>query len=189
MSSFKDIDHGYRRLTHELKASDGLSVTVGIQGPTALATSYDDTQATNVQVAATQELGWPEKNIPRRSFLRDTVDANQVIYGLLISKLLARMVKSKGKFTADQALNLLGARVSADARRRIRAGIAPDLAASTILWRARQNKGVATKLRRGRKKGKSLQELAGSFTPLINTGTLMNSITWLVRKNFRGRTL
>ena len=185
----QDIDHGFRALTRQLRAADDLAVTIGVQGKAALASTYEGTDASNLQIAATNELGWPAKNIPKRSYLKATLDAKQAEYAALIGHLMAQMVSSKGKFTARKALNTLGTRVTADVKARIKAGIAPDLALSTIRWRARMTKSVAARLRRGRKKeGKSAMDMAGTFTPLLHKGTLIRSITWKVRKKF-GRTL
>ena len=179
----KDTDLGYKKLMRELKKAENLTVAIGVQGKQAAASSYKDTEATNLQIAATHELGDPSRKIPKRSFLQDTLEFKQNEYKALTTVLLAKVVDSKGKYTARKALSLLGARVRADARERIVRGIPPELAESTIRWRAGKNRRVGALVKRERKKGAKLADLAGSFTPLKDTGTLIRSITWKVRKD------
>jgi hypothetical protein len=96
-----------------------------------------------------------EIKIPSRSFLRSTADENARTYAGAISRGLGRTVD--GKTTIEQVLGLVGEKVVADVNRRIRAGLTPDIKA-------------ATKRRKG------------SSKPLIDSGQLVNSITYEVRK-------
>ena len=193
--SILDIDRGWRKIQAELiRLTDQGFVTVGIQGAEAQKTHEGG--LTNVQLGNVHEYGATiqhpggtpylrgptagpgqarfiskatadglpravpvtkahEITIPERSFMRATLDANRSKYADLITRLLDRVVR--GKLTTDQLLGLLGARVVADIKRRIRSRISPALKASTI-----------------RRKGSS--------TPLIDTGGLVNAITWAVRR-------
>ena len=182
----KDIDLGYRKLMRELKRANDLTVAIGVQGKQAAASSYKNTNATNLQIAATHELGRPEANIPKRSFLLDTLEFKQNEYKSLTTVLLAKVVDSKGAYTARKALSLLGARVKSDARERIVRGIPPELAEATVRWRAGKNRRAGALVRRELKKGAKMIDLVGSFTPLKDTGTLIRSITWKVRKGLGG---
>lgn len=116
----------------------------------------------NVALAVIHEYGlpkgsWkknPEMFIPPRPFLRSTFDAKKSEWNALLMR-MAPLVLA-GKLTVEQALELLGQRASADVRRRITSGsnFTPN-APSTI-----------------RRKGSS--------RPLVDTGQLVNSISYVV---------
>ncbi|ETS31164.1 hypothetical protein PTE_03118 [Photorhabdus khanii NC19] len=93
-------------------------------------------------------------NIPERSFLRSTFNENKGKY----ANKLAKSIKSELKNNGDpqQALEKLGEIVARDVKRKIQAGIDPPLSQATIK----------------RKK---------SSKPLIETGQLLQSITYEVR--------
>lgn len=107
-----------------------------------------------MDVALAHEFGAPQAGIPQRSFIRAGVDERRVEIDRLVRVLAVRV--AKGQSAEEQALDLLGAKVAAWCQARIVAGIAPPLAESTL----------------ARKGGKT--------TPLILTGQLKSSITWLV---------
>lgn len=181
-----DIDHGYRQLMRELKRANNSAVTIGVQGKQASASTYKETGASNLQIAATHELGDPARKVPKRSFLQGTLDAEMHRYRSMTTVLLAKVVNSKGQYKTRKALGLLGARIRADVRDTLKSGIAPELALSTIRWRARKRRVVAREISKLRKAGFALKDIVGHFTPLLDTGTLVRSVTWKVRKGFRG---
>lgn len=105
---------------------------------------------TLLEVAIIHEFG--AGHVPARSFIRATIDEKRAeIQALQV--VVAKQVLA-GKLTPDQALGQIGAKVAAMIQQRIRDGLAPPLAASTLR----------------RKKNKS--------TPLILTGQLRSSVTW-----------
>jgi hypothetical protein len=108
-------------------------------------------ELTNAQVGFWHEFGTAD--VPQRSFLRDTADRNSLAYRRFLRKAMERA--AKGKFLASQAFKLVGFKVASDVKERIRAHIPPPNAPSTI-----------------KKKGSS--------TPLIDTGSLLNSIDFEV---------
>jgi hypothetical protein len=158
-SHVRDIDHGFQELKAELKrlAAEGLEVKVGILGDTDK-NERTDGPLTNVEIGAIHEFGGG--NVPQRSFLRSTVDLKQAEYRRLINNGLRKMVTHRGGSLRDGAMRLLelvGMKAAADVKARITegAGIPPPLAPSTI---ARK----------------------GSSRPLVDTGQLLNSISWKV---------
>lgn len=103
-----------------------------------------------LEVAIIHEFG--AGHVPARSFIRATVDEKKTEIQALQVAVAKRVLT--GELTRDQALGQIGAKVAAWVQQRIRDGIAPPLAASTLK----------------RKKNKS--------TPLILTGQLRSSVTW-----------
>lgn len=110
---------------------------------------------TILEIAVIHEFGAPRAGIPQRSFIRGTVELKNTEINRLIGKLTRRMVRSEGRETPADMLEILGAWVASEIKKRIRDGIPPALKPETV-------------------------EAKGSSTPLIDTGRLLNSITWEV---------
>ena len=131
------------------------AVKVGVVGDKA---ADEEDGITIARLAGVHEYGaaiqqrWGVLMIPERSFIRSTVAANNN-YASIIPKLAASVLD--GKRTEAQALGIFGAKVSADMKATIARGIKPDVADST-----QEAKGPA------------------KTKPLINTGRLINAITW-----------
>lgn len=142
----KASDFGWDGLLKIVRASaGGSSVEVGV---------FEDSpsrkeEITNAEIALVHEFGSPAANIPERSFLRSTVDANREAYHKAIDRVAQH--KLDGKDTS-QELDRLGMRVAADVKRTIQAGIDPPLQPETI---ARK----------------------GSSKPLVDTGQLITSVS------------
>lgn len=146
-----DSDPGFRRLAGELGEMG--SVVIGVQGEEA-AQAHPGGSLTVGQLAAAHELGLVP-GAPPRSWLRAFMDANvDRLKAETASEL--RLVLSGGK-TRKQALQDLGYKWTAEIRDRIwRGEVQPALKASTV------------------------QRKRGEWRPLLDTGTLMNSITYRV---------
>jgi hypothetical protein len=170
---FRDIDRGWGRMQKLAQQAEGSSVKVGVLEGEKEARQNEPSGITNTQLAAIHEYGSPARNIPERSFLRATLDANRQAYNALISQLVGLIFD--GKLTVPRALGMLGLKVVADIRARIRKGIAPPLSPRTL--RLKLLKGGAGRGRRNR----------GKSVPLIDTGQLINSITHLVVMGRRGK--
>ena len=108
----------------------------------------------NVALAVIHEFGVPQKNIPSRPFLRSTFDAKKTEWNALLSRMALGVLR--GKLTVEQALGLLGQRASADVKLRITTG-------NNFVPNAPRT--IAAK---------------GSSRPLIDTGRLVNSISYQV---------
>lgn len=113
-------------------------------------------ELTMAALAVIHEFGAPSAGIPERSFLRSTLAENRAEYVKMAGRLVRGIML--GKFDTEKALNMLGARVANDVKAKIKGGIPPENADSTI---ARK----------------------GSSKPLIDTGRLLGSITWSVVMN------
>lgn len=141
------------------KLPEGAHVQVGVIGAAGAATTEGG--ITMIELAAIHEFGSPKAGIPERSFIRSTFDRPEVLEQLqVMAKGYARAVVAD-KMTWEVALGRLGA------------------------WAAAQIKGT---IKRKLTTGPNPQENApstiarkGSSTPLIDTGRLINAITWLVK--------
>lgn len=107
---------------------------------------------TMVELAAIHEFGSPAAGIPQRSFIRETFEqaSTRDAQKKLLDKLAGAMLKNK--IEPDAALALLGTWAVNEIKQRIRSGIPPKNAASTIAKK-------------------------GSSTPLVDTGRLINAVT------------
>lgn len=106
-----------------------------------------------LEVAAVHEFGAPAAGIPQRSFIRATVDEHAADIARMERVMLAKVVA--GEIALKPALDAIGAKVAGWCQQRIAAGIAPALSPATV----------------AKKK---------SSTPLVDTGQLRSSLTWLV---------
>jgi hypothetical protein len=111
-------------------------------------------ELTNADVATFHEFG--TSTIPERSFIRSTLDNRRAEFVRFGKALAARALD--GHITLDVALEAMGLKVSSAMRDTIRARIDPPLADETLR-------------RKGEKK----------FVPLVDTGALLNSITYKVQ--------
>lgn len=145
-------DTGFKELMKRLRVFDGLEVVVGI--PAKEGDQVYENGVPLIKIASAHEFGTPDGRPPRRSFLRDTFDANRAKYTKLQDAAAEQVVKGKDPRAALFRLSQEGRN---DVVERIDAGIDPPLKDETIA-----------------RKGSSLQ--------LVHNSILRNSITGLVRK-------
>lgn len=110
---------------------------------------------TMVELAAIHEFGSPKANIPQRSFIRSAFqDPTE------LQKISTRVVKAliDGKVDLSEALDIIGSWGATQVRNNVTQGdgIAPPLKPETV-------------------------QKKGSSRPLIDTGRMINSVTWEVR--------
>lgn len=129
------------------RKADGGRAFVGIQTGDG---SKDRGGITMAELALVHEFGSRDGRIPQRSFLRSTTDENERKYVRVMKQRLAQI--PKGLATVRGALREAGEMLRSDVLDKIRRGIPPPNAQSTI----------------NRKR---------SDTPLVDTGQLIQSIT------------
>lgn len=147
--SVVDIDKGWKRLGMLVHNIPPKYVDVGVM---AKHDARSD-EVGNVALALIHEYGLG--NVPERSFIRDTIDDGKTEYMVFIKQLAWQIIA--GRITKTIALTLLGAKVEADMKDTVEAGIMPELSEQTI-----------------QKKGSDL--------PLVDTGQLINSIDYEIVK-------
>lgn len=148
----RDIDHGYRKLVESVYGLRAPKIDVGILAADGAAAYAGGDGATVLEVAMWNEFG--AGHVPERSFIRAWFDENEDACGRAVVAMMRAVLA--GRYTSKQAVELLAQRFVAEIQRRMAQGIPPPNAPST----------VAAK---------------GSDKPLIDTGQLRSSISYLVR--------
>jgi hypothetical protein len=117
-----------------------------------------DSGLTNVAKAAIHQFGAPEAGIPARDFLSAPFDRNRDAYAAIVRKLMPLVVL--GKIPEKQMFDIVGMQAVTDINKHVRqgAGVPPPLKPATI---ARK----------------------GSSRPLIDTGRMLASVTWVTLTN------
>lgn len=154
-----DKDTGYAELATRFKGKGG-SVFVGFLQSSGVYRTKEERGSqpiTVAQVAAIHEFGSSDGRIPQRSFMGATLDAKNAEVFKFMEKLIAGYVDHK--YSEIHALGMLGQKVKDMFRAAITKGLKPALRPATLR-------------RKGPNKG----------TPLIDTGQLLASISFEVRK-------
>lgn len=114
-------------------------------------------------VAAIQEFGYPEGNIPSRPFFRNAIKANERKWEETAGRLV--LSATEGRIAKEEALNRLGAMAAGDVQESILDGSYEPLKQSTLDARQsrKRTKGVGTK-------------------PLIDTSHMMDQVKHVVEK-------
>ena len=134
-------------------------VLIGI--PASTTDRKDGEPINNATIGYIQETGSPANNLPARPFLVPGVESAQKAATDELKK-GAGAAMSGDAMGADKALHRAGITASNAVKGKINSGVPPELAKSTL----------AARRRRGRT----------GTTPLIDTGELRNSITYVIRK-------
>lgn len=120
-------------------------------------TSKTNGEGGNAMLMAVHEYGTEDGHIPERRPIRLTLDNNADKYARRYQQGLDKVLR--GEMSADVALKSIGEEVSGDVKKTIMNGLTPPLADSTISRRINK-----------------------SDKPLYDTGELLASITYEVRK-------
>jgi hypothetical protein len=134
-------------------------VLIGI--PASTTERQDGEPINNATIGYIQETGSPVNNLPARPFLVPGVESAQKAATDELKKGADDAMDGNAQ-AADKALHRAGIIASNSVKAKINSGIAPELALSTL----------AARRRRGRT----------GTTPLIDTGSLRNAITYVLRK-------
>ena len=111
----------------------------------------------NAKIMAIHEYGDASRNIPERRPIRLSMERNATKYAKRFQQAIDKVLRDE--MDVDTALKSIGEEAAGDVKITVMQGLTPPLAPSTI---------------RARKKN--------SDTPLYDTGELVNSITYEVRK-------
>lgn len=158
----QDIDFGYKRIKAFYTRQPPVESRVGIQGPEANQQGERNPGPTNAELAAIHEFGI---GVPQRSFLRSTFDEERKKYLRVMRKGFRSVVDGKRKLAS--VFLEVGETYRKDVIKKIKSRIPPP-----------------TKIRQGRdEKG----QFAKKDPPLIDTGTMVGSISTIVKT--RGRNI
>lgn len=144
----KVIDRGWNDIKKQLQEySDGKVAAIGIQGQKA---AGDHGGITNAELGAIHEYGSQDGKIPERSHLRSTMADEEKANEKKLKDIATKRIFD-GK-SADGDLFLLGEEMRAKVINKIKGGLQPPLAETTLAGR-------------------------GEGPPLWDTGQYLNSIT------------
>jgi hypothetical protein len=148
-------DRVFKRLRAKVEGIGDARVKVGVLASKGGGAVHDDSGITMVELAAIHEFGSPAANIPERSFIRRTFAEKNTELVQLQARVARALIAEKVSVT--QALNVLGAWAAGEIKKTVTAGphIPPPLKPETV---ARK----------------------GSDRPLVDTGRLVDAITWEV---------
>ena len=150
----KVIDKGLTQILKRMTvAARGQVASVGVQGDKAQLMEHEN--STNVEIYAVHEYGTKDGRIPERSSLRTTFDEKHPAYQKDLDE-VGRKFFGLQKYEGE--LMLLGEKMKKDVIEKIKSGIPPELAPSTI---------ASTPKRKG-------------SVPLWNTGQLVNALTSVI---------
>lgn len=193
-----DKDLGWAAMLRRVAEIEASHVRVGIVGDAA--NESDDGGLTVAEYGAVNEFG--SDHIPARPFLRPTFDDQREQLVEMGKKLIGAVID--GKMRTEQALGVLGASLASAVKKRITSNIPPPNAPSTALDKTTGHKAfnirrsrkilvrdasgdikkktIRTVSREARTLGEAFAQIgavAGVKT-LIDTGRLLNAITWIV---------
>ena len=161
MGKVTDKDKGWNRLQELAKrlAANDVHVRVGVLDDGRAGSEVRD-GITNGQLAVAMEFG--TATIPARSWVGLTFDKARSEVQSDMQWLLGHIVD--GKITVDKALNVLGAKYSAEVKNTVTQGeqIQPPNAPSTL----------------ARKMAKTRAGAANAVRTLIDTGRMIGAVTW-----------
>ncbi len=152
--TISDSDPRFSRLKVRLREMQTLTVAIGVfpDAGTVAGTDYP-----MEELAYVHEYGSLDGHTPSRSFMRSTLKRLTPRISEMHANMLETLSKD-GRRSVKQHLKSIGVLVSEGMKKTIQDGIAPPLTASTM--KHRKNK---------------------SGPPLLDSGHLMNSITYKVR--------
>lgn len=151
----EDKDTGWTELFKRVREAEKGRVKVGVLADDAKG-GEEHGELTVAQLASVLHFGTENGVIPARPFLTMAFDQHREELAKMGGELLDKVID--GKIPQDKALGLIGAKLAAEAKLNISAGnkLEPNKP-STVTHK-------------------------GSSKPLIDTGRLLNAITWAVDK-------
>ena len=162
MGKIVDKDKGWKRLQELSKrlTADDVHVRVGVLDDGRAGSEVRGEGITTGQLAVAMEFG--TDTIPARSWVGLTFDRARAEVQADMQRLLGHLVD--GKITIDKALNVLGAKYSAEVKNTVTQGeqIQPPNAPSTL----------------ARKMAKTRAGAANAARTLIDTGRMIGAVTW-----------
>lgn len=149
-------DLGWTEMLKRAKEIKDRRVKVGVLDSGEGAAMHDpDGDLSVAEIAAVNEFGTQDGRIPERSFVRSTFDEQREELVELGKELIAKVFE--GKIDVNKALNMLGAKLATEIKKKITLGdgVPPPNAEATIAAK-------------------------GSSRPLVDTGRMVNAITWAI---------
>ncbi len=134
------------------------------------------------KIAATQEFGYPEKNIPARPFIRPTMQNKKNKWMMMFKRKAQEILE--GKISLNEGLSVIANVARGDVVQAIKALDTPPLKAATIRNRTRRSakfKGLKTKKAQDKLIAKD-QISATASKPLVDTGIMLDTLSATVER-------
>jgi hypothetical protein len=162
-----------------LKAVKAKNVLIGIPADN---TERPDENINNAQLGYIHEYGAPEQNIPARPFLTTGVEKVKDKCAVILKHGLTQVFSGQEGF--DESMRDAGQLASDSVKTTITDGLSPALSPATLRSRAlKQLKSADKQQREIAKKAIDSGDYSEiSATPLVDTGALLASITYVIRK-------
>jgi hypothetical protein len=157
-------------VTVALRALSRRRVLVGVP---AANNSRPDGQIGNAALAYIHSFGAPEANIPPRPFMEPGITAAQPAINTAF-QYAAKAALNGDMQKCDANLDIAGIKAANSIHAVIQAGIPPPLKPATVAARRRRSAGSSYRRQ---------ASVASDTTPLIDTGELLKSLTYVVEKN------
>jgi len=164
-------DRGWDQFKHDLRALRGTTITVGIHG------DEPDRQdgESNVVIAGVHEFG--SSDVPARPFVRPTFDRNRERYRKQLRG--AVIAYTRKGMPLRQSLAMVAMGITRDVRNTIRRQGEPAGSFVPLSpWTLRRRK-----LRLRSNGGRPRNSKFRGHKALIDTGQMINSIAWVIRRN------
>lgn len=196
------VDDGAAQLAKDISFLTGNQVLIGV--PEERTDREAGDPLTNAALAYIHDQGAPEAGIPQREFMRPGIES---VRDQLAARLgAAGRALTRPDIKPDQArrlcsdqLNAAGLIAASAVRKKIDSGIPPPLKDATLRRRAaripsrKAERAELQQRREDREAGLNVQALstervsqAGSVKPLIDTGEMRKSISYVIRRRARG---
>lgn len=186
--SMKVTEDNVGKVLESIKQLVGQEVLVGIPASQAERSGDDSSPLNNAQLGYIHEYGSPARNIPARPFLGPGVAEKQESIGLHLQKAAGAAMNGNAD-KVQLELNAAGLIAADGVRNKINTGNFEPLSPETV--RSRHKSRGTQSMREAERQYLDLiaqgsapeqaQSEAG-IRPLINTGQLRNSITYVIRK-------
>lgn len=161
---------GWKKLLKNLASLTQLEVRVGLQGAKG-DEAHPGGELSNSQIGAIHEFSGPGDKPPGRPFIRPPLYEREAYWKKRLADLVKEILEKGGN--VNQAYRTVGEEYRKAIIDRMKAGIAPPLADSTLKAR---NPGGAAAYAKREAKGRL------DTVPLIDTGALMGAISVVVEK-------
>jgi hypothetical protein len=176
-TSFTFTKRGWEEILSRCKDLRGAVAKVGVQGSDAEQQRDDESGMTNLGVAVVHEFNEPFDTPPGRPFIRPPGANDPSRWKRLLASALTGVIERKENAAGN--LRFIGELYRKAIIDRMKSGISPPLAESTI----NRRKGQTTQAKRARIAKRAARGGRGmSVVPLIDSGTLLGSISVVVTK-------
>lgn len=179
-----------KRIAAALKKLSNSSVYIGVSENTegrSAATGAAGAGPTNAQLAYIHETGSPARNIPARPFLKPGIKDSQSGWMPYLQQAMNAALQGN-EAGMEKALHAAGITAVTSVKRVITAKIPPPIKPATMAKRRRHRGSKQAKARAAYREFHSKYQAglvgmdASSVTPLVDTGQLLNSITYVIKK-------